>query len=82
MSKGRHEDWNDIVDIEFDEVVKDSGKAILFKIEDAEVWVGYGAIENLDEVQEKLKDPDLELKEVQVPKWLAVENGWAEWDDD
>lgn len=78
----RREEGEEILDIEFEDILKDSGKAILFKIESEEVWVGHNAIENLDEVQEKLKDDNVDLSEVQVPKWLAVDNGWAEWDDD
>jgi len=85
MSRKFREDAKDVIDVEYDELVYDTGRAILVKVggEDTPTSIGYGApIENLDELQEKLANEDKGEGIIQVPKWLAVDNGWEEWDDD
>jgi hypothetical protein len=80
-----HKDAKDIVDVDYDELVHDTGKAILVKVDgsDSATPIGYNApIENLEELQEKFAHGDNGKGTIQVPKWLAVDNGWDEWDED
>jgi hypothetical protein len=82
MARRSEEENNATVEVEFEKILHHTPGAVLFLIEGAETWIGKGPIENLDDIEEKIKDPDVDVDRVEVPKWLAVDNGWDEWDDE
>jgi hypothetical protein len=64
---------NEPVDIDFDRIVHMTDKAILFKIEDDDVWLPKSVIADVED----LEDHDMgEPGHFSVPRWVAVERGW------
>ncbi len=58
-----HSDRFDIVDIEYESIEHDTGKAVLLKIEGDEFWIPKSQIKN-----------DYENEDyIQIPRWLVDE---------
>jgi hypothetical protein len=85
MSREEYQAWKqETVSIPIDAVIKQTARALVLKVEGDEVVVGMSVIENLEDLQGQLRRT-IENQEkaelvVDVPRWLAHENGWE--DDD
>lgn len=83
------EDRSELVEVEFDELLKQSKPgetdqgAILVEIDGDEYWVAKSQIDNVEELMEELDRPAHRkegLTTMEVPKWLACDNGWIDED--
>jgi hypothetical protein len=74
-------DDEETVEVEFDELVRQSEKAFLVSIDGEESWVAKSKTENSHELEKQLSLPpdDRSVFTIIVPRWLARDNGW--WDD-
>jgi hypothetical protein len=84
MSREERREWREeIVSIEIDNLLKETPRALIVEVGGDAFAVGKGVVENADELIEQLellpeeRDDDLTLE---VPRWLAIDNGWE--DDD
>jgi len=82
------DDRNEYVSIEFDKLVRQSKPgshnqgAFLIEVDGDEFWVAKSQVDNVDELMDDLELPEhrREADSIEVPKWLAVENGWLDED--
>jgi len=76
MSSG----YEDTVDVEFDELIRQSSKAFLISVEGKETWVAKSRTENSEELENQLLLPpeDRSVFTIIVPRWLAKDNGWCD----
>jgi len=72
---------DEFIDITFDKIVRQSEKAFLVSVEGGEEWVAKSQVDNADELEEELRKTPSQrrgLDIISVPRWLAVQNGWAD----
>ena len=77
-------DGDEWVTLDVDRFIRKSELSILLEIEGDEYWVAKSQIDNLDDILKHMAHPtsdSAKVDEVEVPKWLAVDNGWIEEDD-
>lgn len=79
----RNTEGDELVDVAFDNLLRQTEKAFLVDVEGEEAWVAKVQVDNADELEAKLEQPAHKQdgpNTIKVPKWLAVSNGWI--DDD
>lgn len=71
---------DEFVDVTFDKLVRQSDKAFLVEVDGEEEWIAKSQVDNCDELEEELKKPaqKRELDTISVPRWIAIQNGWAD----
>jgi hypothetical protein len=71
---------DEFVEVEYEELKGQSEKAFLLSIDGEECWVPKSQIADVEELEEELKLPDYKRRggTFEVPRWLAVKNGWAD----
>ena len=72
-------DGQELVDVAVDELVRMLERSVIVKKDGQEYFIGKGAIDNLDDVEDAFKRKT--VCDVTVPKWLAKQNEWPEGDD-
>jgi len=81
-------DRSEFVEVEFDKLIRQSHPdshnkgAFLIEVDGDEFWVAKSQVDNVDDLMEDLELPEYKRQEssIEVPKWLAIENGWLEED--
>jgi len=83
MAWRSREEREEPTEIQFEYVLRKTPKAYVFMIEGDEHLIAQSQIENEDVIERFHNGTQEEddNKFVIVPKWLAVDNGWREWDD-
>lgn len=71
---------DELVEVEYEELKGQSEKAFLLTIDGEECWVPKSQIDDVEELEEELKLPDYKRRggTFEVPRWLAVKNGWVD----
>lgn len=71
---------DEFIDVTFDKLIRQSEKAFLVSVEGDEEWVAKSQVDNTDELEAELRKPldQRELDTISVPRWLAIQNGWAD----
>jgi hypothetical protein len=75
----KYANGQDIVDVSIDKIVRVLDASVIVEKDGEERFIGKKAIDNLEEVEEAFERKT--LCDLQVPKWLAKQNGWPEGDD-
>ena len=57
------------LEVEYEKILTETTEAVLFLVEDEEVWIPKSQME------EEIEDLDREGGEFTIPEWLAVEKG-------
>ena len=75
------DDKSDPVVIGVDRFIQLSENAVLVEVCGTKEWVAKSKIDNLDDVLKHMAHPTSEsakVEHIEVPLWLAVENGWED----
>jgi hypothetical protein len=73
----RHDQGNELVDVEIDRVVRLLERSIVVEKDGEEYVVGHEPIDNLDDILEAFRAKK-EVPDLTVPRWLARKNDWPE----
>ncbi len=78
-----YEEKQEIVSVEFDRLLRVLDASFLILKEGEEYFVGRSVTENEDELLEDADRPldEREVDTIEVPRWLALDNMWAEGED-
>jgi hypothetical protein len=70
----------ELVDITFDELVRQTSAAFLVSVEGRQAWVAKSKTDNARELERELELPlsKREIDTITVPRWLAVANDWCD----
>ena len=74
-------DRDEWVSVPVDRFIRYTEKAILVEVDGDEYWVAKSQIDNLMDIEKHLAHPTSDsskVEEIEVPMWMAIENGWEE----
>lgn len=76
----RSAEQDEPVDVSFEKILRQTEKAFLVEVDGEETWVAKSQVENAAELSDDLRKPlnDRKVDSITVPRWLAVQNGWAD----
>jgi hypothetical protein len=84
VSRWRDDGDDEFVAIPVEEFKGTTPKAVIVMVGGEEHFVGQSVVDNFDDIKAHLANPDdpnLKVEEIEVPLWLARDNGWEAEED-